>query len=94
MKRFHATGFALHSKRTCGRNVRTKQGTPDKIWARLKTSPGKSLSQHVQQTGMSTSLKEHNYCICNRGSQSIQRRLCNKTNICVSCVTNWPRPHP
>jgi hypothetical protein len=40
VKRFQATGFALHSMRTCGRNEHTKQGTPDKIWARLKTTTG------------------------------------------------------
>lgn len=62
-------GFALHSKRPCGRNIHTKQGTPDKIWARLKTSPRKSLSQYVQRTDMSTSLKEQNYCICNHVRQ-------------------------
>lgn len=68
-KGFKQQVFVLHSKRTCGRNIRTKQGTPDNIWARLKMSPGKSLSRYVQQTDMSTSLKEQHYCICNHVRQ-------------------------
>lgn len=32
-----------------------KRGKSDKIFAGLKTSPGKSLAQHVEQTNFSTS---------------------------------------